>query len=250
MLLVTTHEILIPTNTAIEAVPKADNALKNAKTYAAAILDLKGESGLSNILREWDILTEEISLNQERDILIHFYGKLRKKLNQLEPLREEDQEALLTAACQEFERRVSQKRKQRAGEDLENATQFIFEYFKVKCATKPEHFNLGIEVDNWIKDKNGWYLGVSLKRTLRERWKQTVSSAEELTRCRIKNIIHLINNDQDLSLDKVAEMGAQRHLIFVADESEVYRTHKQHPAVGSYLFKMSDLITQIKTRIR
>jgi len=59
------------------------------------------------------------------------------------------------------------------------------------------HFNAGIEVDNWIKDKRGWYIGISLKRTLRERWKQTQTTESVLTSFKIKNIIHLINNDQD-----------------------------------------------------
>jgi hypothetical protein len=32
---------------------------------------------------------------------------------------------------------------------------FIFDYFSIKCAEKLEHFQTDIEVDNWIKTKDG-----------------------------------------------------------------------------------------------
>ena len=68
------------------------------------------------------------------------------------------------------------------------------------------------------KDKKGWYIGISLKRTLRERWKQTYTTEIGLLdRHKIKHIVHIINNDSDLSDAKVTELGSYRHLFFLHD---------------------------------
>lgn len=239
------RDVLLPTNHAVQLVPTREG-ITFAESYAKALLDTKREQGLSNLIREWDLITEDLCLNMERDIILDLYSDVRSRFK--ENLSDNEMDIVLTAACQEFERRVSQKRKQRAGEDLESATSFILSYFNFKSAEGPEHFNAGIEVDNWVKDRRGWYIGISLKRTLRERWKQTYTTEIGLLdRYKIKNIIHLINNDRDLSDTKMTEMGSYRHLFFVADESKVLEDFKDHEALGKYIFPMSSLIAKLKT---
>ncbi|MGB0453720.1 MAG: hypothetical protein ACPGJV_08385 [Bacteriovoracaceae bacterium] len=234
--------ILIPTNEAISTVPSTE-AGSIAQEYAQTELDSNGESALANLIREWDVITEELCLNREREILNEL---IKNVTNNFSNLSKNNLAELISATSQEFERRVGQKRKQRAGNDLESATDFILKYFKFQSAEGPMHFNAGIEVDNWIKDKRGWYIGISLKRTLRERWKQTQTTESVLTSFKIKNIIHLINNDQDLSDSKIADMGANRHLFFVADSSNVLNDLKDHPALSKFIFPMSELIQELK----
>lgn len=244
-------ELLIPTNDAINEVP-TNQSTDFARTYAKAVLDTKKEKGLSNLIREWDIFTESLSLNKERDLIVQLYRNIKnnfqekiKKFN--ETTSENELDTILTAICQEYERRVGQKRKQRAGEDLESSIEFIFNYFNLKTVGEPEHFTAGLELDNWVKDKKGWYIGVSLKRTLRERWKQTYTTETGLyDRYKIKHIIHIINNDFDLSDSTITELGAYRHLFFLADDSSVLKEKKSHIAMGKYLFPMSELISKVK----
>jgi hypothetical protein len=241
---ITLRDILLTTNESLKDVPDAGLAYDMATKYAKTLLDSRGESGLSNILRDWDLITEDISLNRERDLIVDLISTIKSRLSS--SMSDADISVIISGACQEYERRVSQKRKQRAGKDLENATHFILKYFDIPAASGPDHFNIGLEVDNWVQDQNGWFIGISLKRTLRERWKQTVTTKDELTRFRIRCIIHLINNDRDLSIDKLAEMGAQRHKFFLADSSQVLTDHASHPVVGDFIFPMSSFIVELK----
>ncbi|MCY4523399.1 MAG: hypothetical protein OXB84_01540 [Halobacteriovoraceae bacterium] len=246
MFLCTVEYILLPTNEAIEAVP-ASEAVDIAKKYAKKELDKRKEKALANLIREWDVITEEFCLNREREILNSLVKNMKESIKENitgMPLEEVDK--IINGSCQEFERRVGQKRKQRAGSDLESATSYILQYFNFQIADGPMHFNAGIEVDNWIKDSRGRYIGISLKRTLRERWKQTHTTESVLTSFKIKYIIHLINNDQDLSDAKIAEMGASRHLFFVADSSPVLRDLKTDVMLGKYLHPMSQLISKLR----
>jgi hypothetical protein len=237
-------DILLPTNEAIKKVPTTEGR-DFAITYANAVLDSKKEKGLSNLIREWDLITEDLCLNRERELMVSLFTDVKKSFEA--NLSQDEMDIILTATCQEYERRVSQKRKQRAGDDLESATSFILDYFNFKRAPGPEHFNAGIEVDNWVKDKKGWYIGISLKRTLRERWKQTYTTEIGLLdRYKIKYIIHLLNNDRDLSDTKIGEMGSYRHLFFIADDSKVLEEYKSHVALKNYVFPMSSLITKLK----
>ncbi|MBT0812370.1 hypothetical protein KIH41_13875 [Litoribacter ruber] len=251
VLALTIKELLLPTNEAIQNVP-SNECVAFAKLYGKAILDSKNEKGLSNLIREWDIFTETIALNRERDLIVNLIssirGRLQLELGQAEgSLNDHDMDVIISAISQEFERRTGQKRKQRAGNDLESVTQFIFDYFKIKTGGGPEHISTGLEVDNWIKDKNGYYIGISLKRTLRERWKQTYTTDTSiLDRNRIKYVIHIINNDIDLSDAKLSELGSYRHLFFLADDSKVLEKYKNHIVTSKYVFPMSQLIVKIK----
>lgn len=244
----TIQKLLLPTNDAVSRVPMGEPT-EYAHMYAKAVLDTKREAGLATLIREWDSLTEDLSLNKERDIVVDLFQQVKASLAsdvlESEKLSELDEVRVLTAVAQEYERRVGQKRKGRAGKDLEGATEFIFNYFGLKTHGAPAHFNAAVEVDNWIMDKNGWYIGVSLKRTLRERWKQTDVGESVLNQFRVKHIIHLINNDKDLSDSKISTLGASRHLFFVADESPVLKAYGDHVAMGQFLFPMSKLIEKV-----
>lgn len=251
ILAMTIQELLLPTNNAVSRVPSGAEIMKFARIYGKALLDEKQEQGLSTIIRDWDVFTEALALNKERDIIVDLIARVREnilikaEMNDVE-ITAKDLDIILTGLCQEFERRTGQKRKQRAGDDLESVTQFIFTYYNLKAASKPEHFMTGLEVDTWLKDSRGWYIGVSLKRTLRERWKQTYVSVDDMNRLKIKNIVHVINNDFDLSDSKLSEMAGHRHIFFLPDNSKILFELKDHIALGDHLFPMSQFITKIK----
>ena len=255
------NELVIPSNQALEKVPTTE-ATEIAKAYARKVLDAKGTTGLANILREWDSITLHICLNTERDIASRLFKNVREKVSttteiiQFQKEKEhayagedlpQEQDIILSSLMQEYERRLGQKRKQRSGQDLEDATTFIFDYYGINGADQPAHFNAAIEVDNWVKDKKGWYLGFSLKRTLRERWKQTVTDKDTLTSFKIRYIIHLICNDGDLTSAKIGEMGSKRHLFFVPDNSQVLEEASNDNVLIEYVKPMSSLIDFLKT---
>jgi hypothetical protein len=255
ILSLTIKELLLPANDAIANIPTSEST-DFARRYGKAVLDAKKEKGLASIIRDWDNFTEALSLNKERDLIVGLFKTIRENLsseltNFSESINLDELDIVLSAICQEYERRVGQKRKQRAGNDLESVTEFIFNYFGIKTAGAPEHFTTGLEVDNWIKDKKGWYIGISLKRTLRERWKQTYTTEIGLLdRHKIKFIIHILNNDLDLSDSKITELGSYRHLFFMADNSSTLNNLKGHVAMGKYVFPMSSLIEKIREFMR
>ena len=150
----------------------------------------------------------------------------------------------MTAFVQEFERRAGQKRKARGGHSLESVLNFLFDYYKLKSSEKPFHFDQDIEVDKWFKCKDGWSVGISCKRTLRERWKQ-LSQADRgtLSHFKIKEIWHIITFDSDLSDDKIVRLGEQSHIFYLFDESPVYSRCIEHKGMKSYV--RSNLIEDI-----
>jgi len=152
--------------------------------------------------------------------VVKAFTTLRLFLEKDLKLEKEDQNVVLTTFAQECECRAGQKRKQRAGGSLESVTSFLLKYYGLKQTSAPEHFQADIEVDSWVKAKDGWLIGFSCKRTLRERWKQ-VGSAEAtiLSKFKIKQIFHILTYDEDLSDDKLTTLGAHRHVFYLSDTS-------------------------------
>lgn len=246
--LLTCENIMIPLNQAIENIPSDDREF--TLTIARSYLDVKGEHGLATIINLWDDLGVKGCLTAERTEIVRAFTTLRVLLSERLKLPDEEKDIVLTAFTQEFERRAGQKRKGRAGGSLEDVTQFIFDYYNIKSAPGPEHFQADIEVDNWVKTKDNWLLGISCKRTLRERWKQ-VSSGEAsiLSTYRIKYVFHIITFDEDLSDDKIALLGAQRHIFYLPDSSRRLKEAQSNVGLSSYVKPISGIIKDIRREI-
>ncbi|MCR5208064.1 MAG: hypothetical protein K6C14_06260 [Eubacterium sp.] len=243
--IVTVRYIVLPTNDALRRVPSDDAAF--CRDTAKSILDSLGKRQVGKAIRAWDTLGVRGCLDAERIEILHEFTKLRHNLDALELKRSEvEDNAILTAFVQEFERRAGQKRKSRAGNSLEDVATFLFNYYGFDSHPKPDHFQTDIEVDKWFKCKDGWSIGISCKRTLRERWKQ-VSSADSnaLSRYKIKQIWHLITYDRDLSDDKITMLGQQRQVFYLLDTSERYKTASQHVGMKDYVRPLSQLIDDI-----
>jgi hypothetical protein len=247
--IMTCESIMLPLNQAIANIPNDDKkfTLNIAKSY----LDIQGEQGLATVISLWDDLGTKGCLAAERVEIVRAFTILRILLSKDKDVTEEDKDVVLTAFTQEFERRAAQKRKKRAGGSLEDVTDFLLEYYKIKRAEAPAHFQADIEVDNWIKTKDGWLIGISCKRTLRERWKQ-VSSAEAtvLSKFKIKYIYHIVTFDEDLSDDKLTLLGGLRHIFYLPDNSRRLKNAKEHVGLKDYVRPISQLINDIKIQIK
>jgi len=245
--ILTCDHILVPLQQAITNIPSDDK--KYTLNIAKAYLDDKGKEGLIDVISLWDDLGVKGCLNAERTEIIRAFATLRVLLTN-KNIPENEKDIVLTAFTQEFERRAAQKRKLRAGGSLEDVTNFIFDYFNIKCAEKPEHFQTDIEVDNWIKTKDGWLIGISCKRTIRERWKQVSSAdASTLSKFKIKHIYHIVTYDDDLSDDKLTLLGSQRHIFFLPDNSRRLQYASNHIGLKDYVKPISSIIDEIQLQI-
>jgi hypothetical protein len=243
----TCEYILIPLQQAISNIPSNDReyTLNIAKAY----LDVEGQHGLADVIALWDDLGVKGCLNVERTEIIRAFAALRVLLA-TDNIPENEKDIVLTSFVQEFERRAAQKRKTRAGGSLEDVTNFILNYYKIPSAEAPEHFQADIEVDNWIKTNDGWLIGISCKRTLRERWKQVTSAdASILSKYKIKYIYHIVTFDEDLSDDKLALLGSLRHIFFLPDNSRRLKYASGHIGLKDYVKPISSLIDNIQTQI-
>ncbi len=247
--ILTCENIMLPLNQAIANIPSDDKefTLNIAKSY----LDIQGEQGLATVINLWDDLGVKGCLTAERTEIVRAFTTLRVLLTKDKSVSEEDKDIVLSGFTQEFERRAAQKRKQRAGGSLEDVTNFILEYYKIKRAEAPAHFQADIEVDNWVKTKDGWLIGISCKRTLRERWKQ-VSSAEAtiLSKFKIKHIFHVVTYDEDLSDDKLTLLGGHRHIFYLPDNSRRLKFAQNHVGLKDYVRPISALINDLRNLLK
>ncbi|MCL2774354.1 MAG: hypothetical protein FWD71_13530 [Oscillospiraceae bacterium] len=238
--------MVAPMNAAMALVPSSDAEF--CRTTAKNILDSLGELSVGKVVSTWDDLGVKGCLDVERNLVVSEFTKLRTNLSTLTTQRTEiEDNMILTAFVQEFERRLGQKRKNRAGNSLEDVSTFLFDYYGFKSHPKPDHFQTDIEVDKWFKCKDGWTIGISCKRTLRERWKQ-VSSADSnaLSRYKIREIWHLITYDKDLSDDKLTMLGQQRQIFYLSETTDRYKSASQHIGMCDYVRPLSQFISDIR----
>lgn len=244
----TCENVLQPLHQAITNLPNDDKSY--TLEYAKSHLDKHGEQGLAELINLWDDLGVQGCLEEERKTVIENFAFLRDLLTKDESLSDDDRDIVLTAFIQEFERRAAQKRKTRAGGSLEDVTSYILRYFHIKCAKAPEHFQADLEVDNWVKTKDGWYIGISCKRTIRERWKNVSSSTEVFSRFKVKYIFHIVTFDADLSDDKLTLLGEQRQIFYLPDSSEQLKHASEHVGLKDYVRPISQLIRDIKKELK
>lgn len=246
--ILTCENIMLPINNAVDNIPSDD--IEYTLSIARSYLNVKGEKGLATVINLWDDLGTRGCLTAERTEIVKAYATLRVLLNKNYNLDENDKDIIKTAFVQEFERRAGQKRKRRAGGSLEDVTSFILKYFNLKSTSAPEHFQADIEVDKWLKTKDNWLIGISCKRTLRERWKQ-VSSANSsiLSKFKIKKLYHVVTYDEDLSDSKLSLLGGQRHVFYLPDNSRRLKYASNHIGLQDYVRPISKLIHDLKKEI-
>ena len=246
---ITVKYVIVPINAALKIIPSSDTDF--CVETAKAILDTYGESATGTVISVWDELGSRGCLEAERAAVIESFANLIKNLNLLEIKHNAlDDNIIMTAFVQEFERRLGQKRKARGGHSLESVTSFLFNYYNFAAVNRPEHFDQNIEVDKWFKCSDGWIIGISCKRTLRERWKQ-LSGAKgiDLSHHKIKEIWHVMTYDKDLSDDKIVNLGKERQIFYLNDKSDVYLRASSHAGMRDYVRPLSHLINDIRKNI-
>ncbi len=246
--ILTCENVMLPINQAIENIPSDDKDFTQA--IARSFLNIQGEKGLARVINLWDDLGVKGCLTAERTEIVKAFATLRILLSRTNEISEHERDIILTAFAQEFERRAGQKRKGRAGGSLEDVTSFILDYFAIRSSKAPEHFQADIEVDKWVRTKDGWLIGISCKRTIRERWKQ-VSSAEGtvLSKFKIKHIYHVITFDEDLSDEKLTLLGGLRHVFYLPDTSRILAHASQHVGLKDYVRPMSHFIRDLRNEV-
>jgi hypothetical protein len=236
------EHIMVPINNLLDKIPNDDKIF--AESIAKAFLDKKGSDGLATVINLWDDLGSQGCMAAERIQIVNGFKTLRENISDF--LTKEEMDIVLTSFCQEFERRVGQKRKGRAGRGLETVTSFILDYFNIKATHAPEHFTTGLEIDKWIKTKDGWFIGISCKRTLRERWKQAYTTdVDLLNRHKIRELWHLITYDKDLSDDKITEIGSHRAVLYLPDQSPRLKHALKHPGMRDYVRPLTSFIDDL-----
>jgi len=244
----TCERVMLPIAHILDAIPSDDRVF--AESISGALLKTKGEAGLPTLINLWDDLGSYGCMTAERVEIVQAFGLLRKHLAELH-LNETEENLILTAFCQEFERRVGQKRKGRAGRGVESVTSLILEHFGfARVSERPEHFTTGLEIDRWVRCKDGWYIGISCKRTLRERWKQAYTTdIDLLNRHKIKALWHVLTFDSDLSDDKLTEMGSHRAIFYLADDSPRYKSAGKHPGMRDYVRPTSAFVADLAKEV-
>lgn len=243
--------LIIPTNKALSLVPSNDKEF--CEELAKNILDKQGESQTGIVVSLWDEMGVKGCLDAEREVVVEEFTKLVSNLQNLQLISHNnlDDNIILTAFIQEFERRLGQKRKSRGGTSLETVLNFLFDYYNFQSSEKPEHFNADLEIDKWFKCSDGWLIGISCKRTLRERWKQ-VSPADSniLSSHQIKEVWHIITYDKDLSDEKISTLGAKRQIFYLQDNSEIYKHASNHIGMRDYVRPLSNLVKDIRKNMK
>lgn len=246
---ITIKYIISPINHAIERIPSNDKEFSLA--FANSILNKQGETKVGIVISIWDELGTRGCLNTERKEIVESYCSLTEKMNLLSiPHDNIDDSIIQTAFIQEFERRLGQKRKSRGGKSLEDVISFLFDYYRFKSSNGPEHLDFDFEVDKWFRCKDGWSIGISCKRTLRERWKQISLSSDYLSKKKIRAIWHIITLDNDLSDDKIVTLGSQRQRFYLLDESPMYLKYSTNEGTKDYVRPLSGLINDIRNNIK
>ncbi|MEI2763317.1 hypothetical protein [Methanothrix soehngenii] len=239
VLAITCEKIMVPINESLRKIPSSDEEF--ATGLARNLLRDKGVDGLATIINLWDTVGSFGCIAAERDEIVQAFMQLDDFFEGLE-----EKGTVLTAFCQEFERRAGQKRKGRAGRSVESATSFILEFFGITATHAPEHFTTGLEIDKWIKGKDGWMIGISCKRTLRERWKQAYTTdIDLLNRHKIFQLWHVITFDADLSDNKITEMGSHRAILYLPDNSPKLEHASSHEGMKGYVKPMSSFIDDL-----
>lgn len=242
----TVRHVVVAVNHAMEQVPSDDKdfAIKQAR----AILDELGYEGIGHVVLTWDSLGERGCLDAERSLVVEQYQDLLYNLSKLKMDHDDLDDALVsTAMIQEFERRLGQKRTGRAGRSLESVVSFFFDYYGIPSAAAPEHFSIDLEIDKWFACNGGRRIGISCKRTLRERWKNLIgANRETLSRYKIRELWHVITYDSDLSENKVVDLGKERHYFYLRDDSPQFARLKEEVVTADYVRPLSQLIEDIQ----
>jgi len=250
----TIDHIVIPTNELLRRVPSSDK--EAAESLIRTYLEEEGEAGLKDVILMWDRVGRHWCMKIERVVVVAGFRLLRETLDDLlqnKKLTRIDADQTLTAFVQEFERRlVRGVRPGRAGRSLEDVTGVILDHSGIKdYVDAPEHIKTVFEVDKMILLPDGWRIGVSCKRTLRERWKQAASlDLQRMEDEKLKSTWHVITYTSDLTVPKVQAIGESRGVVYIPDDDHFLQNYSDDRAISNFIRPMTSFVSNLKRVIQ
>lgn len=137
----------------------------------------------------------------------------------------------LADCLQEFERRAGQKRKKRAGGELEDDIKYLLDVHGIQY--QPASYVGHAEFDICVPLEDGRIALISSKRTVRERWKEIVISGK---------IILQVSIGEDITYDKAKQMKEAGIIVYT--KSEIVEEMEQKGLDN--IRKLSDFIKDLK----
>lgn len=151
-----------------------------------------------------------------------------------------DTARIVSGIVQEYERRAGQSRAATAGNVLETALQHIFDRFGIPTTGKPEQFG-DLEIDN-IADGPTGRIGFSCKRTLRERFRQSLSRQADIGVDEIWFVSLLL---ADVSREKIEDIHNDGGRLYVPRDSFVWDRYGDDSGLGGTLRPADAFLTDV-----
>ncbi len=187
-----------------------------------------------------DFRGEEFQLGSQREPLIEYVSELMTDLRGQDST-DKDIARIVSGITQEYERRAGQSRASTAGNVLEMGLQHIFEEFEIPATGTPEHFG-DIEIDNIAEGPDG-SVGFSCKRTLRERFRQSLSRQAEIG---VDEVWFVSLMMADVSREKIVDIHNDGGRLYVPRDSFVWERYSEDEEISYALRPADQFITHIK----
>jgi len=141
---------------------------------------------------------------------------------------------------QDFFKSISQSRMTRAGGSFENHVKYLFESLKYPfdSQTIPNgKVDYVIPSEKAFRKNRMACVVISIKRTLRERWKQVVGELSSTNAGRI----YMMTADEDISSSKIGEMQKHNVNLVIWDKLKKEKFNKHFNVIGFSQFIKIDL---------
>jgi hypothetical protein len=191
-------------------------------------------------LYEVDFEGEAYQLGAQRAPLIEYVDDLIADLDSQPDTTAADTARIVSGVVQEYERRAGQSRAATAGNVLETALQHVFDRFGVPTTGTPEQFG-DLEIDN-IADGQAGRIGFSCKRTLRERFRQSLSRQSEIGVDEIWFVSLLL---ADVSREKIEDIHNDGGRLYVPRDSFVWARYGDEDALDGTLRPADVFLTDV-----
>lgn len=230
---------------ALEAVVRVSEILDEAPSFGEDeihdIVDetLEENGGLDpskayDALLNVDLDGEAYQLGAQREPLVEYVEDLMQELREDRQMDTREVSRIISSVVQEYERRAGQSRASTAGNVLETGLHHIFDRFGVPATGTPEHFG-DLEVDNLVEGPDG-KIGFSCKRTLRERFRQSLSRQAEVG---VDEIWFVSLMMADVSREKLQDIANDGGRLYVPRDSFVWQQYSDDPDL-SYTLRPAD----------
>ncbi|KAA9396666.1 hypothetical protein Har1130_18740 [Haloarcula sp. CBA1130] len=217
---------------AVDAVVRTSEILETTASFGRdeiiEIVDetLQTQSGTPDPARAYDALFnvdfegEAYQLGAQREPLIDYIHEKISELQTDPKTGKREVARIISGIIQEYERRAGQSRASTAGNVLETGLQYIFNQFGIPATGDPAHFG-DLEIDNMVEGPKG-SIGFSCKRTLRERFRQSLSREAEIGVDEVWFVSLLM---ADVSREKIQDISNDGSRIYVPRDSFVWNRY-------------------------